>query len=104
MVEIRRALLKKTGFAGPLIRPTGTFSPLGRRGDREVAACPFACWRDEGQRRVAQAGWQQPDGAGLGDLLGLCVFSDARKTPDGLKINDDTLATNKNPAASPQPD
>ncbi|PCD69888.1 hypothetical protein CO648_05080 [Rhizobium phaseoli] len=26
---------------GPLIRPTGTFSPLGRRGNREVAAYPL---------------------------------------------------------------
>jgi hypothetical protein len=38
----RTGVVEKTGIGGPLIRPTGTFSPLGRRGNRDVATYPFA--------------------------------------------------------------
>ncbi|TBX81866.1 hypothetical protein E0I74_04780 [Rhizobium laguerreae] len=31
-VEARIGVVEKTGFAGPLIRPTGTFSPRGEEG------------------------------------------------------------------------
>ncbi|RXT28904.1 hypothetical protein B5P46_09160 [Rhizobium leguminosarum] len=58
---------------GPLIRPTGTFSPLGRRGSRDVAANPFAPagrrWRqpDEGASRNAANKGPKPIASGRPD-------------------------------------
>ncbi|NKM41376.1 hypothetical protein E0I74_28910 [Rhizobium laguerreae] len=47
----------KTGFAGPLIRPTGTFSPLGRRGIERARHIPFAPRAgSEGRCRQADEG------------------------------------------------
>ncbi|RXT28254.1 hypothetical protein B5P46_05475 [Rhizobium leguminosarum] len=41
-VEARVSVVEKTGFAGPLIRPTGTFSPRGEEGIETLRHIPFA--------------------------------------------------------------
>ncbi|TAZ76397.1 hypothetical protein ELH68_00725 [Rhizobium ruizarguesonis] len=50
-IEPRRVVVGKVGFIGPLIRPTGTFSPRGEEGIETLRHIPSPLrWRqpDEG--------------------------------------------------------
>ncbi|TAY97662.1 hypothetical protein ELH79_03820 [Rhizobium leguminosarum] len=65
----------KTGVAGPLIRPTGTFSPRGEEGIERSRHAPFA--PQAGVRRTGRDQWLDP---GKGD--GSRMRGDPRHKPE----------------------
>ncbi|TAY20489.1 hypothetical protein ELH92_03745 [Rhizobium ruizarguesonis] len=66
----------KTGVAGPLIRPTGTFSPRGEEGIERSRHGPFA--PQAGVRRTGRDQWLDPGKGGGGRMRG-CPPAQTRK-------------------------